>query len=399
MENIIFNKEQNEAIEKAIKWYYLYSDKRKYFILGGLAGTGKSTTIDAIVKGIGLPEFNRTVYATFTAKASLVLRIKGLDSNTIHRTFYSSYKDSKGRVFFTKKSKIDENIKLIIIDEVSMASDRLIEDILSFGVPTILVGDPSQLPPVAAKNTYIFDYDKMDALLTKIMRQKEDSGILQLATLVRTGGKIKYGNYYESKVTKLKYVQNKMNEYDIVLTWKNDTRRRINTYIRKLIGKTSKYPIVGDKILCLDNNYSYEINYKGLGMYLINGLIGICNKDAEISTYDGKPCLKMGFYPDFVENIKENTFSIKAYKEVFDSYGHKLDSKFIANIKAMEEYEGMDMMSIVDFGYALTVTKSQGSGFDNVLVIDECKGGYDFRKRWLYTAITRAKKSVTIATI
>lgn len=400
--DIKYNECQEKAIEKALKWYYLYSHKKKYFILAGLAGTGKSTTIDGIVKRLNIPEYHRIVYATFTAKASLVLRINGLDSNTIHRTFYSTFKDKKtGKVFFSKKSSIDERIKLIIIDEVSMASDRLIEDILSFGIPTILVGDPSQLPPVAAKNTYIFDYEKVDALLDKIMRQQENSGILQLATKARLGYNIPYGYYNESKVTKFKFVQNKILDYDIVLVWKNDTRRKINRYIRSLLGMKSIYPINGDKLLCLDNNYNYDLTYKGIGLYLINGLIGICKDDSEIDIYNGRKCLSLDFLPDFLNDEYKNYFHVKCYKELFEMYETEYDEEELRKIMKKEDDENYedDLMSLIDFGYCLTVAKSQGSAFDNVLVIDEYRGGFEYRKKWLYTAITRARKSVTIATI
>jgi exodeoxyribonuclease-5 len=52
---------------------------------------------------------------------------------------------------------------------------------------------------------------------------------------------------------------------------------------------------------------------------------------------------------------------------------------------------------VLDFGYAVTVHKSQGSEWPNVLVIDDYRGAKDLYKKWLYTAITRASKSVTIA--
>ena len=66
------------------------------FALGGLAGTGKSTTVNTIIKMLGIP-INDVIFATLTAKASLVLRLKGNPSNTIHKTFYTVYK--KGNSF------------------------------------------------------------------------------------------------------------------------------------------------------------------------------------------------------------------------------------------------------------------------------------------------------------
>ena len=402
MDSVIhYNEGQQQAIEKALKWYYLYSYKKRYFILGGLAGTGKSTVISAIVSRLNLPKYYKVIYTTFTAKASLVLRKQGLDSNTIHSTFYYVRKDKRsGRTFFTKRANLDESIKLIVVDEAAMVSDKLIEDILSFGVPTILSGDPSQLGPIMAKNTYMFDYNKMDALLTEIMRQKDESGILHLATKARTGEGINYGNYNESKVTKLYLLHDRLLEFDAILTWKNSTRRALNDFIRiHLLKRKTHLPIKGDKVLCLSNNYNYSIEYDKIGLYLINGLVGIVDKDFEDSHYNGQKCMKGIFYPDFLD--EKNKFDVYCYKEIFEYYKQKIfNTTFEREKRANEEDEDeqQDLMSLIDYGYALTVHKAQGSGFDNVLVVDEYRGGYEFRKKWLYTAITRAKKSVTIAT-
>lgn len=397
---MIYTKGQQEAIEKALKWYYLYSYKKRYFILGGLAGTGKSTVISAIVERLNLPKYHKVIYATFTAKASLVLRKQGLDSNTIHSTFYYANKDKRtGKTYFTKRHTLDESIRLIVVDEAAMVSDRLIEDILSFGIPTILSGDPSQLGPIMAKNTYMFDYNKMDALLTEIMRQDDESGILRLATLARTGGGIHYGTYNESKVTKLETLRDKLLEFDAILTWRNSTRRSINNFIRKhLLKRKTSYPIKGDKVLCLNNNYNYSIEYEKIGLYLINGLVGIVSSDFEESYYEGEKCLEGCFYPDFLN--EKNGFHIYCYKQIFDMYKKEIFNTTFERDKKVNEddEEQQDMMSMMDYGYALTVHKAQGSGFDNVLVIDEYRGGYEFRKKWLYTAITRAKKKVVIAT-
>lgn len=400
VQGMIYTKGQQEAIEKALKWYYLYSYKKKFFILGGLAGTGKSTVISAIVSRMNLPRYHKVIYATFTAKASLVLRKQGLDSNTIHSTFYYANKDKRtGKTYFTKKMKLDDSIKLIVVDEAAMVSDKLIEDILSFGVPTILSGDPSQLGPIMATNTYMFDYNKMDALLTEIMRQDDESGILKLATLARTGEGIRYGDYNESKVTKLETLRDKLLEFDAILTWKNSTRRSINNFIRKyLLKRKTSYPIKGDKVLCLNNNYNYSINYEDIGLYLINGLVGIVEGDFNDDYYEGQKCMKGCFYPDFLDS--NNQFNVYCYKEIFELYRKGIFNTTFERDKKVNENdeEQQEMITMMDYGYALTVHKSQGSGFDNVLVIDEYRGGYEFRKKWLYTAITRAKKKVVIAT-
>ena len=97
--------------------------------------------------------------------------------------------------------------------------------------------------------------------------------------------------------------------------------------------------------------------------------------------------LIMEYAPDY---IKDKNFSSPISKIPFESY------------KKMEIYEDKlvnipPFQVVLDFGYALTVHKSQGSSWENVLIIDEYGGPKDDYKKWLYTGITRAEVSVTIA--
>ena len=84
---ITLNTEQLESIRKMITWYYKDSYKKHWFVQVGGAGTGKSTIVSIAIKMLGIP-MNNVIFCTLTGKASLVLRIKGNPSNTIHKTFY-----------------------------------------------------------------------------------------------------------------------------------------------------------------------------------------------------------------------------------------------------------------------------------------------------------------------
>ena len=99
---ITFNDQQIEAIRKAIRWYFVDSFNQQCFTLGGLAGVGKTTVVNTIVHMLGLPSHD-VIFATLTGKASLVLRLKGNPSNTIHSTFYSVYKSNNSfKICFEK---------------------------------------------------------------------------------------------------------------------------------------------------------------------------------------------------------------------------------------------------------------------------------------------------------
>jgi exodeoxyribonuclease-5 len=79
---------------------------------------------------------------------------------------------------FILKDKLDDDIKLIIIDEAAMVNDKMREELLSFGIPVIFLGDHNQLPPVIGKSSML---DKPDFILTKIMRQAENDPIVYLS--------------------------------------------------------------------------------------------------------------------------------------------------------------------------------------------------------------------------
>lgn len=388
-----FTEKQLISIKKCVEWFYLNSFKKNRFIIGGLAGTGKSTILSYAIEILGLGP-NEVIFCTFTGKASLVLRMKGLHSNTIHKVFYNVRKNFDGSFLFSKKSKILSGVQLIVIDELSMVGQTMMEDILSFGIPVIGLGDPGQLPPIYGANKYI---SELDCFLTEVMRQDSISGILTLADMAREGKFIPCGNYGNSKVISVNDFdyEKEINNFDVILCWKNKTRISLNKFIRKNILKIdSIYPIAGDKLLCLENNYAYSLAIKPLSIdiFITNGLLGNTNEDAKKE--EGHVSLK--FYPDFNKNYDydPNFFELKCDEKEFLKYA----DDYIEYSDEEEIIEELDCDEIVkvDYGYAFTVHKSQGSEWDNVLIIDEFKGSDDMRNKWLYTAITRGKKSVTI---
>lgn len=393
---ITYNTQQLDAIQKCIKWFFTDSYKQNLFVIGGLAGCGKSTVVKVIIRMLGLTNSD-VIFATLTSKASLVLRLKGNPSNTIHKTFYSVYKS--GKTFrFNLKKHINNDIRLIVIDEVSMVNLNMLNDILSFGVPVIALGDCGQLSPIFGGN--IFDVRKPDVFLTMVMRQSDESGILDLATKARNGEAIPLGSYKASEVTTLEKIWDKIHTFDLVLCYSNKTRRLYNSIIRKQRNFTGKYPQKGEKVLCLVNNYNYEIAYEDIPIYLNNGLMGYVQEDCYITNETGEiDTCKMKFIPEFInDNDKSHIFSIDCFKEVFDQYDIDVTKEAFIEQMMDEDFDEdiLGNIGMMDFGYCLTVHKSQGSEADNVLVLNDFKGSQENYNKWLYTAITRAKKSVTI---
>ena len=381
-----FNQQQADGIRKAMKWWF-DPHRKPIFVYSGYAGTGKSTCVNTLVQLLGINKY-QVLYATLTGKASVVLRSKSCYSNTIHSTFYRVGIDQEtGQTYFARRKSINGCIKLIVIDEVSMVDGKMMEDILSYGIPVLALGDPGQLPPLFHPNPYI---EHPDVMLTQVMRQAGESGVLKLARYAREGKPLPYGKCLESKVIRIDEIKD-IEKYDMVLCWSNKHRRELNKQIRDKLGysKMSKYPLNGEKLVCLRNDLENEIIFQD--DIIVNPVNGMCAFNiGDAIDYDStNDYIDMTFRPDFMHGDKEY-FHASVSKIPFDSY---YDDSIIIN-----PMEICRNHVLLDFGAVITVHKSQGSSWPNVLVIDDYHGRKDQYDKWMYTGITRAETSVTVAT-
>lgn len=376
---------------------------------------------------LNLPK-EKIAYVAPTAKAASVLIQKGLPASTIHRTFYINDDDKivNGRKVphFIKKKEISD-YELVIIDEVSMVSKKILEDILSFEIPVLACGDPGQLPPVMAEDNHLLDHP--DATLTEIVRQAEDSPIIQVATMARNKEFIPYGKYGDNVfVVKRSSIKDEtfnklVMQADQIICGTNNTRRSINEYVRKLYNKTSIYPEVGDKVICCQNNYDFTLG-ENAEYPLANGIIGKVESIKPVNVDEGLS--QMVFKPDFLDfktepliidngifisddffydrhqkiyELEDKSYTIvrqlsKKKDEDEEVYRSRLAIELKNRTKSKDEFQ----ICQFDFGYAISCHKSQGSEWDNIIVFDESKVFPTNREKWLYTAITRAKKNLII---
>lgn len=404
------SKEQNNAIKSVMDWYTRkpYSkNKGQVFKLQGYAGTGKTTLAKDIASRIS----QEVIFAAYTGKAASVMRAKGcVGAETIHSLIYLVKEKSKALLlefeqdYLDKKewrdtleddasiARADIDLKrlqnliederkklaspsfsvnpdsvvkeagLLILDECSMIDGEMATDLLSFGTPILVLGDPEQLPPIYGAG---FFNDNPDILLTEVHRQAKDDPIIDLATQVRSKQFLQPGKYGKSEViaagTKLGEA---VLEYDQILVGKNVTRAAVNGRLRRLLGFTEWHPVPGEKLICLRNN-------KDIG--LLNGTMWTVDDIGEISPYRLTLTL-----------VGENNNTITVTMHGAPFRGEK--------IPYYEKKEAQEF----DFGYAITVHKSQGSQWENVLVIDESSSFGENRFKWLYTGITRAASRVSV---
>ena len=143
--------------------------------------------------------------------------------------------------------------KLIVIDECSMVDPELGRDLMSFGVPVLVLGDPAQLPPIQGGG--FFTEAEPDVMLTEVHRQAQDDPIVRLSMDVRAGNSLAEGEYGATQVVRRENLDpQRVIGADQVLVGRNATRRKYNMRMREHRGFAEPLPMAGDKLVCLRNN-------------------------------------------------------------------------------------------------------------------------------------------------
>lgn len=384
--HIDLTEEQTNLVKKLTDWYKHSS--RQWFSYSGAAGTGKTTVIRAFIEELGL---QRYIACAFVGKAVTVLSRQGLPASTIHSLIYHvswiPVMDEKGepvlnkdgnpkmKVVFSLKNELPGDLQLIIVDEATMVNDDLAKDILSFGIKTVFIGDNNQLPPVFGVSSVMLN---PDFWLTKIMRQAENNPIIYLSQRVLKNLPLQYGIYGKSRVIPSVTLDETYTRYDAIIAGKNKVRDDINEYIRYNIkGVTSRLPVIGDKLICRQNDWDRSIEGN---IYLTTGMTGIVT-DIHRSL-GGNKFMSIDFLPEISDeeffNLQLDTQYIRMNYEDRRNYGFSRYEKF-------------------EYGYCVTCHACQGSQFDNVLFINQWFHDADLTKKIQYTAITRAIESIDIA--
>jgi len=364
-----FSPEQDAALKAVAAWLKAKpgrGDTAPVFRLFGYAGTGKTTLAKHLAQGFD----GKVVFAAFTGKAALVMRSKGCSgASTIHSLIYQPVDtDSPTPTFVRWDDGPASEAKLIVIDECSMVDAELGRDLMSFGAPILVLGDPAQLPPVQGGG--FFTEARPDAMLTEVHRQARNDPIVQLSMDIREGKSLAPGQYGETQVVPRSALDpQRVLDADQVLVGRNVTRRAYNARMRERRGFTQALPMQGDKLVCLRNK-----RMKGLfngGLWVIQDRP---RKRREI--------IGMRVRPE--EDTRGKAVKVRVREECFTGAIEQVEWDYRKNY---EEF---------DFGYVLTVHKAQGSQWDDVVLFDESFAFRDSRERWLYTGVTRAAKRLTL---
>jgi exodeoxyribonuclease V len=364
---------QQEAAIRDVRAWIKNPNGKKIFRIFGFAGTGKTT----IAKELAGLVNGKVLFATFTGKAAMVLRQKGCEgASTIHSLIYTVEVDPATGITSFKLNELGDlsEAELLIVDEVSMVGEELGNDLLSFGKPILVLGDPAQLPPIRGEGFFISA--EPDVMLTEVHRQAQDNPIIRMSMNIREGKRLVAGTYDTSQVLDRRMIDREhlgqmVLEADQMLCGLNKTRTTYNGRIRALKGLVGSgedfHPTVGDRLICLKNK-----SQKGL----FNG--GIWEAKTVKQRYEKLRLV--------VESLDEerDALEVNVFENFFNGTEKELDWK---------ELRGTEQFT---FGWAITCHKSQGSQWDNVLVFDESGAFRDDREKWLYTAITRAAEKLTV---
>lgn len=393
----VWTNQQERALRDVDQW--IREKQKQVYRLDGFAGTGKTTLARHLAQDVK----GSVYFMAYTGKAAHVLRKSGIpNAGTIHSFLYSpKFKDSSELMKMKRRlveeelhpsdrAELEYDIKfeearlkkpsfalredselkqaaLLVLDEYSMINGQLGRDLESLGVPLLLLGDPMQLPPV--RGTGYFTKGAPDTMLTEITRQALDSPIIRYATIVREGGSIPFGGSGNAiKVPRSKVTDDMLPRAGQLLCGLNKTRRALNSTIRRQLGHSDPFPVKGERLVCLKNDRESG---------LLNGMVvtALTNAGADI---EGEFLLSVDNDGVEVPDVEVNSlpFLVDVCEEGWERNG---------------AYP-------MEYGYALTVHKAQGSQWDRVTVMDDgfAKREPQNRQRWLYTAITRAAEKLVI---
>ena len=437
---------------------FVSSDDDDIFIVNGYAGTGKTTANSSVISTLTEYKTKCVLLAPTGRAAKVLSSYSGRPAFTIHKHIYRQRAvggDGFGQ-FSLAPNKDKET--LFVVDEVSLigidagqqqstaafGTGNLLEDLITFvrsGVDckVILIGDSAQLPPIGLDASPALSKDYMTMMggtvfseLTTVVRQQQESGILRNATRIRemiaeldcgagvmdifdlgldisdcddvqriTGGELidtitdAYARYGEDET--------------VILCRSNRRAIKYNLGVRSTVQFKEEKLVRDDKLMIVKNCYQFLDGVEGMD-YIANGDIA---KLIKISKYEERYGLHFAeariSFPDYddqeivakviLDTLESESASLTyeqsnmLYQGVNEDYSHITTKK--KRYEAVREDKYYNALQL-KYANAITGHKSQGGQWDCVIVdnpfwqeeltVDDLK--------WLYTAITRAKKMV-----
>lgn len=434
---------QNETMQAISE--FLIDKNQKFFVIGGYAGTGKTTLVTALVELLPHIKYKSVLLAPTGRAAKVLSNYTQKKAYTIHKYIYFSAGDEAGdyKSFSIKPNKNHHTV--FIVDEASMIGDNgieynLLEDLISFvfegmGCKLIFIGDSAQLPPVSATVSPALNVKQLEkdyhipvkwGALREVMRQEKDSGILFNATQLRLQIKEKATNFQFYlkgfkdivRITSAE-LEDELNtcyskygfDETLIITRNNKRANLYNHQTRARIRYFEEELSAGDLLMVVKNNYFWIPQKFGLG-FIANGdtlevqkvkriydLYGFRFADVRVTMpdYEEISAFDVTLLLDTINAETpslSNTQQQELYNQVMLDLMHIPDkTKRYQELKKNPYYNALQ----VKFAYAVTCHKAQGGQWKAVFIdqgyLNDEMLNIEYL-RWLYTAITRATEKV-----
>jgi len=441
--------EQEKVIKKLAD--FLFSRKMEnLFLLKGYAGTGKTSLIGALVKTLDQLEQKCILMAPTGRAAKVFAHYAGHPAYTIHKKIYRQKSFSNEVDNFSINDNLHQHT-LFIVDEASMIANdglsgsvfgtgRLLDDLIQYvysgqGCRLVLIGDTAQLPPVGEEESPAlcadvlegFGLEVYEGMLTEVVRQLSDSGILWNATELRryiaeedffTLPMIKVEGFPDIKVIPGNELIEAINDSyeqvgmdDTIVVCRSNKRSNIyNKGIRNTILYREEELESGDLLMVAKNNYFWTEGCKEID-FIANGDIGVVRRvRREREMYGFRFADVTLRFPDYNDMELEATVLLDTLHVDSPALPKEMNDRLFYTV--LEDYaditikrERMKKMKSdpyynalqVKYAYAVTCHKAQGGQWQRVF-LDQGYMTEDMLSpdyfRWLYTAFTRATETL-----
>ena len=427
------------------------TNKNSLYLLKGYAGTGKTSIIGTIVSNLWEVKKSAVLLAPTGRAAKVISNYSKKEAFTIHKKIYFPKKESGGGVKFVMQPNKHRNT-IFIVDEASMIPDTpsdsksfesssLLDDLMQYvysghQCKLLLIGDKAQLPPVKSDLSPALDEDKLSLSYNKdvigieldeVVRQEQDSGILENATELRAVLETSIYESFKFNVSPFKDIVRLIDGYEImdaindaysnegyeetaIIVRSNKRANAYNQQIRQRILFNESELSAGDYLMVVKNNYFWIKPTTEAGFIANGDIIEVLEIFSIKELYGfrfAEVNVKMVDYPKMrpfetvvmLDTIEVESASLsyeesnRLYQEVSKDYENESSKyKRFLGVKNNKFFNALQ----VKFSYAITCHKSQGGQWNTIFVEQPYlpEGMNRDYIRWLYTAVTRAKEKL-----